>query len=33
MSILQASGLSYAVDGKPLVVDAGFSLNQGNSPR
>ena len=29
MSILQASGLSYAVDGKPLVVDAGFSLEPG----
>ena len=28
MSILQASGLSYAVDGKPLVVDAGFRWNQ-----
>lgn len=29
MSILQASGLKYAVEGKPLVVDAGFSLEPG----
>ena len=29
MSILQASGLSYAADGNALVVDAGFSLEPG----
>lgn len=29
MSVLQANGLSYTVDGKPLVVDAGYSLKTG----
>ncbi|QWC57986.1 ATP-binding cassette domain-containing protein [Erythrobacter sp. 3-20A1M] len=29
MSVLQTSNLSYAVDGMPLVVDAGFSLRTG----
>ena len=29
MSLLEATGLGYAVDGKPLVVDGGFSLEAG----
>lgn len=29
MSLLEASGLGYAVEGKPLVIDAGFTLETG----